>query len=238
MITTQLTHTEWNEPDATPKLAGMPVYWCISLVLHGLGLAVLWFWLGTGSVLAPVPVTSTPVNITLKHTATRPAPIAATEPTPATTSTEQAPVSKPAVPVDAELKKDVTKTATVTRGQSGLFRYDNNVSVSAEAILQEAEAVGRTPTQAFDPRVNKLRKEAQRLANLAPAVREETIKTKISIAGQTLVRTEAGCAVLLELQGASRLDGPLWAGTTCGGKNASDKFADRLSDAIRNDREH
>lgn len=242
MITTSVTHMEWDEPPRANS-NGLTVGWVLSLGVHVVGLTVLLLWL---KATPSVPVASA-VTVTL----TMQAPVPAVEPKPAV---EQVAPLEPSTltnkVVDAEVvnppiantvavetsdaKKNVPETDVITTGESGLFRYENQVSVSPEQALRAAGRTSAHPSAAFDPRINQQRKEAQRLANLAPAIRAETIKTEQTIAGQTLVRSETGCAVLLESAGSDRLDGPHWAFASCGDKSSSDQFADRLRETMTN----
>ncbi|WGO98741.1 hypothetical protein QFX18_01530 [Saccharophagus degradans] len=231
MITTPVTNMEWDEPPSI-RSAGIPVGWLLSLVLHTVGLTLLWFWL---------KASPTPQNTSVMVTLNVQQPVAPAIPVEPPKPVSVAPIPPKPVAVPSANKSEpnvsevkTVETEVVTTGESGLFRYDNEASVSVEQALHASRSANSNPTAAFDPRINRQRQEAQRLANLAPAIKAEAVKTEQTIAGQTLVRTETGCAVLLETVGADRLDGALWAYAPCGNKSGSDQFADRLREAMTN----
>lgn len=225
-------HLDWG--GATRLTLG----WALSCGVHVVGLALLWWWLSSQSDLPVAQATS--VKITLSPSVKASQPTQLTHPDQIdererldspdrldsperVNSHEQVAGPEPEPKPIHRPQSAVNETAAKSISPTGLFRYSDPAPSNAQP----------NTSTVFDSRVSAKQSEARRRAALTPAEKEETVKTQTSIAGQTLVQTDTGCAVVLEFKQADRLDGNPWAPTSCNEKSESEKMADRLRSAIQ-----
>lgn len=226
-----LAGQESRRPDSFAKR--LSIGWCLSILLHMPALWLFGVWISELKELSkPIDVErkkpSEELIVTLKAAPLEP-PIDVNREQkvePSELLSRETAVASPAPEAPAEPLKEVVVEA-VTTGESGLMRYEFNES-TAPALSTSA-----SPTEAFAPRIERDRAEARRVAALKPALREETVSTERSIAGQLVMKTETGCAVLIELPGASRLDAQNWAYVGCNEQSQSERMADGMRSALR-----
>lgn len=200
----------------------------VSLALHSL---LLWLFNTPGKpVLDPV---AGPLTIELRRTAE---PVAADDPEPQ----EVAPAQEDPQPIQPEKPRtEPTQTAAdpavptpapevEAPPERSLFRHDIGESRDPQFAPESDQ---HSNSSIFHPGLRQSLGEARSRPRGGPPKRSGEIETYTNIAGQQVVRHGNDCFVLLP--GADRLDGRSFAPVPCGGKNASEKFADRLRDALR-----